>query len=196
MIPQDRHGYLRINIDNNRYSLHILVWESFNRQSVPEGQQIDHIDGNKSNNCLNNLRLVTSSENMKNAYSNGHKGQVGVKQYSLEGEYINSYSSIREAARAVGAKEAGLKDATNRHGTCANYYWLRENDKTSIQEILYGWIPEGFTLIKDYPTFCINENGEVYGKRNKRLTPCKFRADGTPYVVLSGKRINIADLMP
>jgi hypothetical protein len=196
MALHDRHSYQRVFVDDKKYSLHILVWESFNNKSVPDGMQIDHIDGDKTNNSIDNLQLVTASENMKNAYSNGHQGQVGVKQYTLEGEYIKSYSSIREAANAVGANEAGLKDATNRHGTCAGYYWIRESDKTTIQEVLYGWIPEGYTLIKNYPTYCINKEGKIYGKRNKKFVSYKFRADGTPYVILSGNRINVDKLMP
>ncbi len=195
LIPQDRHGYLRIHPDGMPKSLHILVWESFNNQKVPEGYQIDHIDGNKANNKLENLRLVNSSDNMKNAYRNGHKGQVGVKQYTLEGQYVTSYSSLRDAANAIGALEAGLKDATLRHGTCGGYYWIRENDSIAIEEVMYGWIPEGYVLIPDYPTYCINKDGDVYNKRNKKSVPQKYRSNGEPYVVLHSKRINIKTLL-
>lgn len=195
LTPQNRNGYSRIWILGSYYSLHILVWESFNHQKVPEGKQIDHIDGDKTNNKLSNLTLVNSSENMKNAYHNGHKGQVAVKQYSLNGDYIKTYNSIREAAIAVGAKEAGLKDATNRYGTCSGYYWVRENDPKTIEQILYDWIPEGYVLINEYPTYCINVKGEVYNKRNKAHCPVKFRTDGEPFIIIKGRRVNIKDLV-
>lgn len=197
MCHHERHGYFRVNLNDRLYSAHKILWESVNQQAVPEGMQIDHIDGNKQNNCISNLRLVDNSANMKNAYANGHKGRVAVNQYTLQGEFVASYPSIKEAAQAVGVLEAGLKDATNRHGTSGNFYWLRENDPITIQEVITGWVPEGFTIIPEYPTYCINNKGEVYNKRNKKLSPIKFRADGiTPYVVIEGKRINIEKLMP
>ena len=69
-----RNGYLRLN---SIISIHRLVWETFNGE-IPEGMVIDHIDGNRSNNKLSNLRLVSQSENMNNAQVNGHKGQVRI----------------------------------------------------------------------------------------------------------------------
>lgn len=43
-------------------SVHRLVWKVF-RGDIPKGYQIDHIDGDKKNNKLSNLRLVTPSQN-------------------------------------------------------------------------------------------------------------------------------------
>lgn len=197
LLLQNRNGYLRVQLDGLYYSSHVIVWESFNKQKVTESYQIDHIDGNKQNNKLANLRMVDSSKNMKNAYHNGHKGQVAVKQYSLQGEYIRTYATIREAALDNNILEAGLKDATNRHGTSGGFYWLRDNDPITIEEVINDWIPEGFTIIPDYPTYCINQEGQVYNKRNKDFVPIHYRADGiTPYVVLKSKRINIEKLLP
>lgn len=49
--------------------LHRIVIETFIGE-IPEGMQIDHIDGNKSNNYLSNLEIVTKSENQKRKYKN------------------------------------------------------------------------------------------------------------------------------
>ena len=195
LLFQERNKYQRVQIDGTLYSVHKKVWESFNLKEVPEGYQIDHIDGNKSNNHLNNLRLVTPSENMKNAYRNGHKNQVKVLQYSLEGEFIKEYNTIKEAAIDNKVQEAGLRGAIQRFGTCGGFYWLKENSEKSIQEIMYDWVPKGYKILKDFPTYCINEQGQVYNKRNKKHTPIHYRADGvTPYVVIKSKRINIEAL--
>lgn len=66
-------GYLRIkfSIDGkvfNKFS-HVLVAEHFipNPNNFP---QINHIDGNKLNNNVNNLEWCTASQNMQHAYDN------------------------------------------------------------------------------------------------------------------------------
>lgn len=46
---------------------HRLVWETF-KGKIKEGLEIDHIDGDKHNNKLENLRTVTRSENMLAAF--------------------------------------------------------------------------------------------------------------------------------
>ena len=67
---RDNHGYQRITSKKKRVLVHRLVWETFNGK-IPVGMQINHIDGDKQNNSLSNLELVTPSENMKHAYDNG-----------------------------------------------------------------------------------------------------------------------------
>ena len=47
----------------NTISVHRFVWEYFNGP-VDEGLVIDHIDGDRSNNRLSNLRVVTQRENI------------------------------------------------------------------------------------------------------------------------------------
>ena len=120
----ERNGYLRITIRNKQYSIHRLMWETFN-EPIPEGYYIDHIDGNKSNNALSNLRLVTQSDNMKNAMKNGHKGQISVLQYDKKGNFIQEFESIQKAADAMGVTHAAIRSAIDRNGTCKNYIWQK-----------------------------------------------------------------------
>lgn len=127
----ERNGYLRWN----SMGIHRIIWETFNGE-IPQNKVIDHIDGNRSNNALDNLRLVSQSENMLYAYQNGHKGQVKISQYDKEGNFIAEYNSIRAASQAVNGNEVAIKDAAKRHGTSAGYFWIREDQDITIEELL------------------------------------------------------------
>lgn len=131
----ERNGYQRIRIGSKAYSIHLLVWENFNGK-IPEGMVLDHINGNRSDNRLENLRLVSQSENIKNAYLNGHSNKVSVSQYDKNGNFINIYSSFREAASAINGSECAIKDASNRHGTSGGYFWIRNDENITIEEVL------------------------------------------------------------
>jgi len=53
------NGYQLINIKDKTYRVNRVVMFSFNDIEDPENYEVDHIDGNRSNNSLSNLRLVT-----------------------------------------------------------------------------------------------------------------------------------------
>jgi hypothetical protein len=56
-----------------RIFIHKLVYEAF-IGPVPNGYCIDHIDGDKYNNNLNNLRILTYEQNSKlGNYNREHK---------------------------------------------------------------------------------------------------------------------------
>jgi len=67
--PTLNTGYYKIRLcKNSKYKyfyFHRLVYEAYNGE-IPEGLCIDHIDNNKQNNHIDNLRLATRSENMWN----------------------------------------------------------------------------------------------------------------------------------
>lgn len=49
---------------------HRYVWESANGP-IPDGFEINHIDGDKTNNIIENLELVTRQRNQQHAYHSG-----------------------------------------------------------------------------------------------------------------------------
>jgi hypothetical protein len=94
------------------FMVHRLVAEAFlpNPNNYPI---VDHIDRNKMNNKLSNLRLVSQAENMNNAQINGHRGQVKISRYDKEGNFIAKYNSIREAARQIDCSDSTIKRAAD-----------------------------------------------------------------------------------
>lgn len=88
---KDRYGYkiVCLFIDGKRYYLtvHYLV-ALFFIGDRPKDYQVNHKDGNKLNNSVNNLEYVTARENTRHAYDNGlakawNAGKVGVYSASL-----------------------------------------------------------------------------------------------------------------
>ena len=106
-----KRGYREVIIlkdTKRKYKLvHRLVAEAFipNAENHP---QVNHIDGNKLNNKVNNLEWCTRSENMKHAYKIGLEKPLyaqnnprakKVKQYDLCKNFIKQYDGIKEASR-------------------------------------------------------------------------------------------------
>ena len=101
-------GYYKVRLSENGmvqdWMIHKLVYILFTGDNDLNGYVIDHIDGNKLNNDINNLRKISQSENVNAALyetkTNSSAKQVG--QYDLKGEYIACFPSAREAARSLG----------------------------------------------------------------------------------------------
>ncbi len=77
----DKDGYVKIQMrstDNksHRYSVHRLVLENFKPVEGMEKLQVNHKDGNKLNNSLNNLEWTTCEENIKHAIKNELRAKI------------------------------------------------------------------------------------------------------------------------
>lgn len=108
---EKEYHYVKLYKNNDRkpFTIHELVAMAFipNPYNKPE---IDHIDTNKKNNNVENLRWVTHSENMNNPITieklECNSNSKHVYQYDLEGNLIGVYVSLHEAERhGYGRKE-------------------------------------------------------------------------------------------
>ncbi len=93
-------GYRVICISGNYYFCHRLAW-LYVHGKWPDGQ-IDHINANKSDNRISNLRDVSGSQNRQNIYaamaSNKSSGVLGVHWHKRGGKWR---SSIRANGKQI-----------------------------------------------------------------------------------------------
>lgn len=113
-IKNNGNGYMLVSltkqkIPKNKY-VHRLVAESF-IPNLNNKKYINHLDGIKSNNTLENLEWCTQSDNNIHAYKMGlrfpsgactpgsfdHKRKA-VCKYSLNGDLITEYPSVMDAS--------------------------------------------------------------------------------------------------
>lgn len=92
----DRDGYVKVQMrstDNksHRYSIHRLVMENFKPFKGMENFQVNHIDGNKENNSLENLEWCTASENIHHAIENNLRAKVNGAAKLTETQVIEIY---------------------------------------------------------------------------------------------------------
>ncbi len=101
-------GYESVNLSMNgkvkHYFVHRLVAECFIPQIDPKKDKVNHKDGNKFNNDVSNLEWVTHQENMRHAVDILGMNKKAISQYDLNGTFIRTYESMKEAGKAVGSK--------------------------------------------------------------------------------------------
>lgn len=74
----DEHGYIRIVVDGLRYKAHRLAWLYVNGDWP--GGDIDHINGDRSDNRISNLRDIphaANTQNRRKAHKNNGTGLLG-----------------------------------------------------------------------------------------------------------------------
>lgn len=71
----NNQGYKVIQTKIGLCLAHRVIWETF-KSEIPEGYQIDHINTIRTDNRLENLRVVTCKENHNNPLTKKHKSEI------------------------------------------------------------------------------------------------------------------------
>ena len=155
----DRNGYLVVNLHKLGVSsvlpVHRLVAEAFisNLFGLPV---VNHIDGNKANNTVENLEWVSYSENNVHALQTKLRAPKSnpVMQMDMSGDTIAVYESVADASRQTGISRGMISHAVHgraKHaggflwrlvGKCNDYplWWSTAEDEflLEVQERLYA----------------------------------------------------------
>ena len=112
-----RQGYLLCKCGNRTYKHHRVVYfahnPDWNINDSSAKNKIDHVDGNPSNNHINNLRVVTQSQNNQNRISKGYiyhkRDKIWEAYITVEHKhmYLGRFDTEEEAkqARAEGVRK-------------------------------------------------------------------------------------------
>lgn len=90
------HGYIRIMIKQKSYTAHRLAWLYVHGEWPPH--EVDHINGNRTDNRICNLRLATTRQNQGNRrlQKNNMSGVKGVSWHAAHQKWM---ATIRKNGR-------------------------------------------------------------------------------------------------
>lgn len=174
-----RSGYLSVSLycDVKKRGINVVVHRLValafieNPLNLP---YVNHKDGNRCNNNIDNLEWVSASENCKHAFKNGLHihFQRAVNKLSLKGDFIEKYESVNEAG--------------NKNNLCsATITKVCKKKKKDYGGFLWEYvIPDEIIIdvqgkeIEGYPNYIITIDCEVYSKKSKKILKPKILASG------------------
>lgn len=120
-----KSGHLAVTVNNRRFLSHRAAWAIFYGE-FPQGE-IDHINGNPSDNRIVNLRDVSHAENMRNQKPReNYSGVSGVSWHKAKSRwcaalYVGGRKRTVGYFRDINAAELAVKAARISHGYHENH---------------------------------------------------------------------------
>lgn len=137
LVPLIVRGYKRVMLSENgtkiQYSIHRLVAQAF----IPNPSNkpcVNHKNGNKEDNRVENLEWCTYSENEIHSRQVLGKEPINrkkVNQYSITGKFLNQFKSLAEAGKSINKNYSLISSCCNKHRESAyGYKWgfAKESD--------------------------------------------------------------------
>jgi hypothetical protein len=123
---KDKDDYFRVNLSSHgktkTYRVNRLVAEAFipNRDNLPV---VDHIDSNRTNNRVTNLRWATVRQNSRNPNSRAYGGRHPSAKKVLNLDTKQVFDTVGGAALAFGTSHGSITRAALTGGKCAGCHW-------------------------------------------------------------------------
>lgn len=128
-------GYYYINLSKKSKvkptKVHRIIAQTF-IENPNNYNIINHIDGNRKNNCISNLEWCTQSHNIKEAYRMGTKkpNKINIKkrkkvmQFSVNYQLIKIWDSIKEASKELKIKDSNISlVCKNKRNLAGGFVW-------------------------------------------------------------------------
>ena len=133
---QTRQGYLKtlmtLHVQKRCESVHRLVAFAFlGPPANPERNQVNHKDGDKQNNAVENLEFVTAAENIAHRYANSmpacrlRSGKAVESRLCGSNDEWQWHPSMNSAARLLQVNTGGISRCVNGMVSCTGGYEFR-----------------------------------------------------------------------
>lgn len=147
---KDRDGYLQVVLSKQSKLTTVKVHRVVAKHFIdnPENKtQINHLNGVKNDNRVENINWCTNSENNKHAYDTNLKKPRGkwisldwnakkVEQYDLKNNFICSYDSIAKASNALGISKTSISRCCSGHSKTTIKYVFKYATKSNQEKQL------------------------------------------------------------
>lgn len=125
----DKNGYLVFKLNRTKFQLHqVLAVIHFGEDCI--GMTVNHINGIKTDNSMDNLELMTLSDNAKHEhliglarYSKNEELRKPIRQKDSCGNIIAEFESISEAMRSTGISAGCISNACKRKRVSKGFVW-------------------------------------------------------------------------
>jgi hypothetical protein len=165
-----RNGYKAVSLydpntkKKNTVNIHRMVALAF-IDNPNELKFINHKDGDKTNNHVENLEWISPKGNVQHAIKENlqkpHPKRV--MQYTVAGQYTHTYNSILEASEKTGASARHISCVCKgKRKTTGGFVWKYETPEEVLQDV------DGIQ-IEGFPNYKITKDGKVYSKKAKKF---------------------------
>jgi len=126
-------GYCRVNFNGRMVAYHVIVWILSTGKDIPQGMEIDHINGNEIDNRIENLRIVTKRGNQQNRKTHRAGRLVGASYYK---EYNYWRSQIKIDKTHIWLGYYKTEQEANEAYKIACKYIAKYTDNDSFRELI------------------------------------------------------------
>ena len=136
----NQKGYMLVRTrENNKtcyHQVHRAVLSTFCPLLDDSNYQVNHIDGNKSNNNLSNLEWCSCKENIRHAiYHKLIDNTKQVSMYSLDGNFIKEFDSITDAEKETGVLGVNISSCCKHKIRQSGGYQWRYEKLEAIEKV-------------------------------------------------------------
>lgn len=168
-LSESLDGYYFVRLLNKEgeksFKNHQIVMMAFHNIFPSKGLIIDHINQNRKDNNVSNLRIVTHRENALNITRAPNKRDE-IAQYSLDGKHIKTWDSTDQIEIELGFLKIGilaccLGTIKSSHG----FRWKNLNRLDDFTDFVKLPVIDG----KIFSKYKINREGVIIDKCNKKM---------------------------
>ena len=155
-------GYVAVGVTiggrQRTRKMHRLVAEAFGLPRLPGQNEVNHIDGDPSNNRVENLEWASCQENVRHSHrtnpnrgNGGAQTSQGVEALGADGAVVARYPSLTAAAEALGVRSHNSISAclAGRAKTCRGFQFRRVVEEADKEGEVWKDIPEDIVSLLD-----------------------------------------------